>query len=133
MSGLIADASLYLQQFKHLAINFTGLSKDALHVYAALAIFISVRLIWRWRGGWALSWLATLAVALAVEWLDMRMEAVESNLQPDASHWHDIWNSMVWPTVLMLVGPWLQPRSTAARDAPSGDLADQAFEQPTAI
>ena len=91
--------------------NVTGLGKDALHVYAGMAMFLTVRLLWRWRGGWIAAWLAALMLALAVEYVDMRNEGQIGVLQPDPAHWHDIWNTMVWPTVLLLVGRWLQPRA----------------------
>ena len=34
------------------------------------------------------------------EWLDMTVEASDAAVQPDAAHWHDIWNTMFWPAVL---------------------------------
>lgn len=124
MIGTWASAPQDLQILKLDIIEATGLGKDALHVYAGLAVFLLVRLAWRWRGGWLLAWTAALILACGVEWLDMRVDAAGSTLQPDGEHWHDIWNTMFWPTVLMLSGPWLQPRSTAKTK--SGDLADQA-------
>ena len=93
---------LDFQQFKIVALEATGLAKDALHIYAGMALFISIRLLWRWRGGWALAWLAVLAMACTVEWIDMKAEGAANALQPDAAHWHDIWNTMFWPTVLLL-------------------------------
>jgi hypothetical protein len=130
MSAWLEDAPLHLQLFKQYMVDATGLGKDALHVYAGLILFIGVRLIWRRRGGWVLGWLAALAAALIVEWLDIRTEIAEANLRPDAEHWKDIWNTMFWPTVLLLVGPWLQPRPKAAEEARSGDLADNALHNP---
>lgn len=131
MSELWAEAPRTLQLFKEYAIGATGLSKDALHVYAGLLLFLAVRMVWRRRGGWVLGWLAALSVALLVEWLDMRTEYIEANLQPDSAHWHDIWNTMFWPSVLLLLGPRLQrrPRTGPA----SGDHADEAFEQPAPV
>jgi hypothetical protein len=136
MSELWADAPRYLQLFKEYMIATTGLSRDALHIYAGLLLFLGVRIIWRRRGGWVLGWLVALAMALAVEWLDMRSEYLERNLRPEAEHWHDIWNTMFWPSVLLLLGPWLQPIAKPKLE-PSGDLADQTFhdsgEQPTPV
>lgn len=123
---------LDVQQFKIVMLGFTGLGKDALHIYAGMAVFLLVRLAWRWRGGWVLAWLAVLAMASTIEWIDMQAEAANSALQPDAEHWHDIWNTMFWPTVLLLVGRWMQPGSKR-KTADSGDLADQTFEQPPSV
>jgi hypothetical protein len=129
---LFGYTPLDFQQFKVVMLGFTGLGKDALHIYAGMGLFLLVRLVWRWRGGWMLAWLAVLAMACMVEWIDMKAEGAVNALQPDAAHWHDIWNTMFWPTVLLLVGRWLQPRPKPENIA-SGDLADQAFEEPATI
>jgi hypothetical protein len=122
MTNILATAPADLQNLKLYLIDLTGLGRDALHVYAGLAVFLTVRLLWRWRGGWVIAWLAALALASSIEWLDMRAEGQAGVLQPDPAHWHDVWNTMVWPTVLLAVGRWLHPRP---RVKPSGDLADQ--------
>lgn len=124
MNAIWASAPQDLQTFKEIMIDATGLGKDALHVYAGLILLIGVRLVWRRRGGWVLGWLAALGAALLVEYLDIRAELTEANRRPDAEHWKDIWNTMFWPSVLLLLGPRLQPRPKAL-DKPSGDLADQ--------
>ena len=124
MRALWDSAPVDLQLFKQFMIDGTGLGKDALHVYAGLILFVGVRMVWRRRGGWVLGWLAALSVALLVEYLDMRTELIEANLQPDAEHWKDIWNTMFWPSVLLILGPWLQPRPKPVTQ-PSSDLADQ--------
>jgi hypothetical protein len=129
---LFGYTPLDFQQFKVVMLGFTGLGKDALHIYAGMGLFLFVRLMWRWRGGWMLAWLAVLAMACTVEWIDMKAESAVNALQPDAAHWHDIWNTMFWPTVLLLVGRWLQPKPKPKTET-SGDLADQALEEPTSI
>lgn len=127
MNALWHSAPQDLQAFKVFMIEGTGLAKDALHIYAGLILFIGVRLLWRRRGGWVLGWLVALAAALIVEWLDIRTEVSEANMQPDAEHWKDIWNTMFWPSVLLILGPRLHPRPRPAIE-PSGDLVDQASE-----
>ena len=129
---LFGYTPLDFQQFKTVALDATGLGKDALHIYAGMALFLGVRLLWRWRGGWTLAWLAVLAMACTAEWGDIKAEAANTALQPDAAHWHDIWNTMFWPTVLLLVGRWLQPKPKPKADV-SSDLADQPFEEPPAV
>jgi hypothetical protein len=124
MRGLWDSAPVDLQTFKQHMIDATGLGKDALHIYAGLLLFIGVRLVWRRRGGWVLGWLAALAAAVIVEYLDIRAEIVEANLRPDAEHWKDIWNTMFWPSVLLVLGPRLRPRPKLVTEK-SGDLADQ--------
>lgn len=109
-------------------LELTGLAKDALHIYAGMAMFIAVRLAWRWRGGWMAAWLAALVLALAAEYADLRNEGQVGVLQPDTAHWHDIWNTMFWPTVLLLVGRWLQPKPKPPAK-PSDELADQPLKE----
>lgn len=133
MIEMWAAAPQDLQVLKGAIIEATGLGKDALHIYTGLAIFLTVRMLWRRRGGWLLAWLATLALASGVEWLDMRAAAGGSPIQPDASHWHDVWNTMFWPTVLLLIGRWLHPRVKSAQEPQSGDLTDQAFKEPPPV
>ncbi|HEV7234244.1 MAG TPA: hypothetical protein VGN36_08355 [Sphingorhabdus sp.] len=131
MIPTLASAPHDLQMLKLYLLDFTGLGRDALHIYAGLTVFLGVRLLWRWRGGWFAAWLAALALALSIEWLDIRAWGDPNSPRPDPNNWHDIWNTMVWPTVLLLVGPWLQPRGKNQPE--SGDFADQSFEQPAPV
>ena len=119
---LIEIASLF-EARKGSIVEASGLGKDALHIYFGLTLFLLLRLMWRWRGGWLVAWLGVLAMACGGEWLDMTAEVGHSAIQPDAAHWHDIWNTMFWPTVLLFVGRWLQP-------APSRAAADIAVDAP---
>ena len=80
----------------------------------------------------ALPWLAVLVMACGGEWLDLTAEYSHSAIQPDAAHWHDIWNTTFWPTVLLIVGRWLQPSAeTPAEpaDVLSGENAERRLEQ----
>ncbi len=126
---LIEIASLF-EARKVSVIDATGLGKDALHIYFGLALFLVVRLLWRWRGGWVVAWLAVLAMACGGEWLDMTVEAGKSAIQPDRAHWHDIWNTMFWPTILLLVGRWLQPPLKTPADADDNGFASSISETP---
>jgi len=112
----VVQMSADFQATKLLVVASSGLAKDALHVYLGLALFLAVRLVWRWRFGWLLAWLAVLAMALGGEWLDLLGEELVGVLQPDRAHWHDIWNTMFWPTVLALVGRWLHPAAKATTE-----------------
>ncbi|HEY0597192.1 hypothetical protein [Sphingopyxis sp.] len=130
--NLVHLAALFQEQ-KLWLVASADLSKDALHVYFGMALFLFVRLVWRWRGGWFAAWLAVLAMACGGEWLDVTAEISRSAIQPDSAHWHDIWNTMFWPTVLLLVGRWLQPRARMVPeetpDEASGEDAERRLEQ----
>ncbi|WP_168453697.1 hypothetical protein [Sphingopyxis microcysteis] len=128
---LIEIASLFGER-KASLVELTGLDKDALHIYFGLSLFLIIRLFWRWRGGWVVAWLAVLVMAIGGEWLDMTREMGDATIQPDAAHWHDIWNTIFWPTVLLLVGRWLQPRTKDAAvmaSEMSGEDAERRLEQ----
>jgi len=127
---LIELASLF-EARKLSVIEATGLDKDALHIYFGMALFLVIRLAWRGRGGWVAAWLAVLAMACGGELLDMTAEYGGSAIQPDAAHWHDIWNTMFWPTVLLFVGRWLQPAPKAPAEAKPelGEYAESRLEQ----
>ena len=120
---MIEIAALYVEH-KSWIVAASDLSKDALHIYFGLALFLVVRLAWRGRGGWIAAWLAVLAMAGGGEALDLIVEYGGSTVQPDTAHWHDIWNTMFWPTVLALVGRWLP-----GTDAASGEDAERRLEQ----
>lgn len=112
-------------------IEATGLSRDALHIYVALALFLTVRLVWRSRAGSIAALAIILAAALAGEWLDHGFELLRKQPCHMDAHWHDIWNTMFWPTVLAVLLPWLAPRR-AGKDAaaePSGENAERGLEQ----
>lgn len=128
-----ADSGQF-QEYKLFLLDYTGLARDALHVHIGLAVFVLTRLLWRWNGGWVVAWLAALIAAIGGEWLDLRGEIARSDIQSDSAHWHDIWNTMLWPTILLLIGRWLHPRPKPAPETvqdteESGDLADQPFKQ----
>ena len=122
----VADVSALYQQLKLWLIGGTGLSKDALHIYAGLAIFLIVRTLWRGRRRTGAAWTLVLAAALAGEWIDIRGEHLRGALQPDAAHWHDVWNTLFWPSVLALIA-WRSERRRAGGG--SGEDAERRFEQ----
>lgn len=97
------------QSFKHHMVQFADLSKDALHIYVGLAVFLLVAAIARkgLKSGWAI--LAVLVVAVIGEVLDLRDEF---RLRERLLWWsslHDLVNTCFWPLVL-----WLLARFTRA-------------------
>ncbi|WP_447760885.1 hypothetical protein [Sphingopyxis panaciterrae] len=126
--NLVHLAALFQEQ-KLWFVTSAHLSKDTLHVYFGLTLFLLIRLAWRRRGGWLAAWLAVLAMACGGEWLDMQAEASRAAIQPDAAHWHDIWNTMFWPTVLLLVGRWLQPALRPKEEPLPAEVSDEDAER----
>lgn len=112
--------SAVYQQIKIVLIDGSGLGKDALHIYAGMAIYLAVRVGLR-RPIW-LAWIAVVVAAVAGEWLDIEGEYLRGRLAPEPGHWHDIWNTAFWPSVLALVERWWPQREVA----PAADLSENA-------
>lgn len=91
------------QATKTWLVELIGLSKDALHIYVGLGVFLIAAILFRvplrdWR-----PLAAVFLVAVAGEIWDL-FERLAPNEQPRwASNWHDIWNTMFWPTILFLL------------------------------
>ncbi len=92
-----------VQMTKLLVMGFTGLSRDALHIYVGLIVYLVAALLWRRSFRSVLPWLAVILVAMAGELLDMRDDL------NTVGHWrwkaslHDIVNTSFWPGVLLLL------------------------------
>lgn len=105
--------------FKDLIAHYTGLEKDALHIHAALFIYIMVAVLFRRSPRSFLPWTAVLFVELANEAHD-----VWENWGAPAG-WvvgeclKDLWNTMLWPTVLLAA-------AHLTRWAPWGGAGDES-------
>lgn len=92
------------QAAKQLVQSWSGLEKDALHVYVGLGVFLAASLLSRRTVRSILPWLTVLGVALLGEGLDLR-----DGLR-GFGHWrwtdsvHDILNTLFWPTVMVVLG-----------------------------
>lgn len=92
-----------LQTIKLHALDFTHLSKDALHIYVGLtilfAVAISLRLSLR-------DWRPITAVAVAAfagELWDIADRVSDGSSAKWAATWKDILNTMFWPAVLFVL------------------------------
>jgi len=87
-------------------MQFTDLSRDALHVYAGMTAFLLTAAALRKSLKSPIPWLVVLALACWMEVLD----AIDAMLT--YGHWwarasaHDIVNTMFWPTVLFVLARW---------------------------
>ena len=92
-----------LQHLKWLLVEHLHLSKDTLHVYVALGLFLGSALVLRWPiKGWR-PWLLVLAVALAGEAWDLRDSLVYHTRIYLLANLRDVLNTLFWPTALMLL------------------------------
>lgn len=92
----------------------TGLGKDALHIYAALAIQLGAGLLLRRPLTSVTPWLVVLAVLAINEALDLYLPKRPIEPWQIQGLIHDLWNTMIVPTVLLLL----------ARFAPTMIVAD---------
>jgi hypothetical protein len=87
---------------QHLS-DFTGLSKDALHIHAAILIHIAAALLLRSSLSRIGPWLAVLLILTANEYYDLRIEEWPDRTEQYWNGFHDLWNTMTIPTVVFLL------------------------------
>ena len=92
-----------LQAIKTTIILATGLSRDALHIYFGLGVFLLSAAALRKSLRSYLPWLAVWAAALFGELLDMRDDFAFYGYWRWDAGMHDVLNTLFWPSVLMLL------------------------------
>lgn len=120
--------------YKMRLVEFVGLTNDAMHVHGSILILLLSAIILRRRPDSILCWLIVFAAELFNEYADLQGVA-PGEATIDAAL-HDLYNTMLWPTVILLFGRLLFPpaKKELRRDkTKSGDFADQTFEKPTAV
>ncbi len=95
-----------LQQAKLLALEMTGLSKDALHVHVGLLVFFGSALLLRSSLAKPRPWLVAALVTIVGELWDLGDNLLGGSPMLIAEHWHDVWNTMLWPTAILLLANW---------------------------
>lgn len=88
------------QEFKIYIVEMTNLSRDALHIYAGLLVFLTVAFLHhrQLRSYYAI--LLTLLVAVGAELMDARDDLINyGHWRIDASL-HDVINTCFWPFVI---------------------------------
>lgn len=92
-----------VQAFKLAIVAAAGLSKDALHIYVGLAVFLFVAAVARRPLSSLLPLLAVLVVALAGELLDMRDDLSSLGYWRWSASLHDLLNTILWPGLLCVL------------------------------
>ena len=96
---------------------YLKMSDDQLHIHVGLILLVAAAFVLR-RPPW--HWLPWLAVALTEsvnEFYDVFQTAYVTDEGNWASAWHDVWLTMLWPTVIVLTFPWLARRIRPAEPA----------------
>jgi hypothetical protein len=105
------------EAIKQAVAAWTELERDALHIYAAVIIQIGSAALLRRTLASPWPWLAVLAFALTNEWLDAHRDDLVEAWEKEAAL-HDLWNTMLLPTLLLLVVRFA-PRLTSRVRPPS--------------
>lgn len=98
----MADTSL-VQALKLDIVAMTGLSKDALHVYFGLIVWLLAAALRRKSIATIQPWFMVLLAALVVEAFDAFDDWRSLGRWRMGASVHDIVNTLVWPTVLALL------------------------------
>lgn len=89
--------------WKHALVDITDLDRDALHIYAGVALQIAVALLTRRKLGDWLPWVAVAAVAIVVEVADVKAEYWHSLALQIGKSVHDVLNTLILPTCLLVL------------------------------
>lgn len=117
--------------YKIWLIEKVGLTNDAMHVHGSLLILVVSSILLRRRADSLWCWIIVLIAELFNEYADLRgLAPGEATL--DASL-HDLYNTMFWPTIILILGRFLFPRRTPPAQPVSSDLAHQPLEQPATV
>ena len=135
----INDLAAYWLEWKQWIVGVVGVTNDALHIHGSLLLLFVSALILRKRPDNIWSWLFVFGLELFNEYADLHGQTPgEASMTAGL---HDIYNTMFWPTLILLFGWFIFPRrkkditteEPQINEPPSGDLADQFFEKPTSI
>ena len=91
-----------VQAIKSTIVSVSGFPRDALHVYAGLSIFLFSAFLWRRSLGSVAPWLVVLLLALIVELIDMGNDIMNLGRWRWGASFKDLFNTLFWPTVLLL-------------------------------
>jgi hypothetical protein len=116
-------------QAKHFLTLFTGLHMDALHVHVGLLGQLLAAAALRRSLASPLPWLALLIALGANEWFDLAYETWPDRDEQIGESIRDGWNTMLLPTLLLLLARFA-PGLLVARPAAPKLQDDEAPPQP---
>lgn len=97
--------------------QWSGVAPDALHVIGGLAVLVVAAIMLR-RAPWHWTpWLAVLVVEGVNELYDLLQTHDPSDEGNIPASLHDLWLTMLWPTVILIVFPWFVRRFPAPAPA----------------
>jgi hypothetical protein len=105
------------QTVKLALVSVTGLSKDCLHVYVGLGVYLLVVLLVRTRFRSLVPWLGVLSVALLGEALDMKDDISSLGYWRWSASLHDIINTIFWPSVFVVLARYTKVFGSKSKHA----------------
>lgn len=93
--------------------TFSGLSPDALHIDIGLAVLCLAALVLRRSPVSLWPWLVLLVLECGNELADLMLDGMGTTEATVGAGLHDLVNTMLAPTVLVLVTSWQRRRSRA--------------------
>ena len=114
-------------EFKILIEHYTGLERDALHIHAAILLYIIAMAVFRQSRRSRFPWLVVLAAELLNEAHDLSINWFDDPAWALAGSFKDLWNTMLWPTVLLLVGRYTRWFQKPNRNG--GEAAEPALDR----
>lgn len=91
------------QEFKFTLMQITGLSKDALHIYTGLMVFLISAFLLHKSLRNVVPWFIVLLVALVGEFLDIFDYLPRVSTFRWGEALHDILNTLFWPSVILIL------------------------------
>ncbi len=120
---------LEFTEWKVEMMEWSGLERDALHVYIGTLLFLALYAALGTRCWGRLA--ALLIVAVGAYWgecMDYSQEGVKTPLFETGDHLHDLINTMALPVVLYLLGGLIFARTKKPRTKGEADLLDAEIE-----
>jgi hypothetical protein len=109
-------------QFKDYLSQVTDLSQDALHIYAALLVQLAAAAVLRRSIAHPLPWLCVLVVLVVNEAIDLAEPGKPIEEWQVLGGVQDLWNTLLLPTVLMLLARYAPGLMTARAAASACDV-----------
>ena len=128
MQGYLQQLAEYWIGYKMRLVEAVGLTNDAMHIHGSLLILFGSAMILRRRPDSVWCWLIVLVAELFNEYADLHGQA-PGEATIDAAM-HDLYNTMFWPTIILILGRFMFPRAKKSDSTPdiSGDFADQPLK-----
>ncbi|MBN2366608.1 MAG: hypothetical protein EH225_11925 [Calditrichaeota bacterium] len=96
------DSSIF-QGIKRELLELTMLSKDAIHIYIGMVVFLSWNILFKKSFNSLKALIPVFSVALILEIFDIRDNYMSTGSMHITASLHDIINTCFWPFVLVIL------------------------------